>query len=249
MSTYNPYVAPQPQQPLQPPPWPPGGATNPAYAAAFAERYVPLGWRTALAAIAIASSAFFSLALDGVQLTMGDGLKGDDPALGPALLVFLSALAFLGSLIVGAIFFGIWIHRAARNLRGLGRTGMTFSPAACIGWYFVPFANLVRPVKAMSELWRASESGEDSDGYGWMGVGQRTGLIAMWWGAWLVGGVIGNVSGRVDDPATSGAIGLVGSLVTTVAAIACILLMRGVSARQSQAAERLAAAGAIPQPA
>jgi hypothetical protein len=243
MSTYNPYLAPQPQ-----PPSPQYPGTNPAYAPAFADRYVPLGWRTALAAIAIAASAFFSLALDGVQMAMGDGLKGDDPALGPALLVFFSAMAFLGSLILGAIFFGIWIHRAARNLRGLGRTGMTFSPAACIGWYFVPFANLVRPVKAMSELWRASDSSQDADGYGWMGAGQRTGLIGVWWGAWLVGGVIGNISGRMDDPATSGAIGLVGSLITTVAAVACILLMRGVAARQSQAADRLAAAGAIPQP-
>jgi hypothetical protein len=245
MSTYNPYVAPQPQ-PVPPPPFP---GTNPAYAAAFAERYVPLGWRTALATAAIASAAVFSLVLDGVQLTMGDGLKGDDPDLGSAAAVFLAALAFLGSLIFGAVFFGIWIHRAARNLRGLGRTGMAFSPGGCIGWYFVPFANLVRPVKAMSELWRASDGSEEADGYGWMGVGRPTGLLAVWWGAWLVGRIIGNVSGRIDDPGASGALGLIGSVVTVVAAISCILLMRGVSARQSQAAERLVAAGAIPQPA
>src|SRR5581483_2278531 len=108
-----------------------------------------------------------------------------------ALAVFFTAAAFLGALVFGAIFFGIWIHRAARNLRGLGRTGMQFTPGWCVGWFFVPFANLVRPAKAMSEVWRASESGEESDGYGWAGMGRRTGLIGVWWAAWIVGGVIG----------------------------------------------------------
>jgi hypothetical protein len=238
MSTFNPYVAPQPQQPQH------AQHPNPAYAPAWSqETYVPLGWRTTLAAIAIASAAVCSFVLDGVQLAAGDALGGEHPELGPALLVFFAALAFLGAMVFGAIFFGIWIHRAARNLRGLGRTGMSFSPAACIGWYFVPFVNLVRPAKAMSELWRASESSEEADGYGWMGRA-GTSLVGAWWATWLIGGVIGNVSGRIDDPALSGAIGLVGSAITAVAAVSCIQLMRSVSARQSMAAERLVGAGA-----
>jgi hypothetical protein len=233
MSAYNPYLAPQAQD---------AGAPNGSYAPVWSrDGYVPLGWRTALATIAIAASAFFGIALDVVEMTVGEHAAGDSPDLGAALAVFLVALGFLGSLVFGAIFFGIWIHRAARNLRGLGRTGMKFSPAGCVGWFYVPLLNLVRPAKAMSELWRASESGEEADGYGWMGAGASTGLISLWWATWIIGNVIANVSGRIDDPARSGSVGIFGSVTMAVAGIACILLMRGVSARQESAAARLIA--------
>ncbi len=235
MAAYNPYVAPQQS---------PAGRLDAPAPVWTRDGYVPLGWRTVLATLSIASAAFFGMALDVVQMTIGDRADGDHPDLGAALAVFAVALGFVGSLVLGAVFFGIWIHRAARNLRGLGRTGMTFSPAGCIGWYFVPFLNLVRPVKAMSELWRASASEADADGYGWMGAGRATGLVAVWWATWIIGNVISNVSGRVDDPGTSGAIGIFGSVAMAVAAIACILLMRGVASRQARAAERLVGAGA-----
>jgi hypothetical protein len=125
---------------------------------------------------------------------------------------------------------------------------MTFSPAGCVGWFYVPFLNLVRPVRAMSELWRASDSSEAADSYGWMGASSRTGLLGVWWGAWIVGNVIANVSGRIDDPGTSGSVGIFGSVTLAVAGIACILLMRGVSSRQAGTAERLIATRLPGQP-
>jgi len=108
-----------------------------------------------------------------------------------------------------------------------------------VGWFYVPFANLVRPFKAASELWRASGSDAECDGGGWAMMGSSTALLGVWWGTWLVGNIIANISGRVDDPATSGGIGLLGSGLLMVAAICCIQLMRGISARQAVAAERL----------
>jgi hypothetical protein len=232
MSAYNPYLAPQAPQQNQ----------NPAYAQAYGqERYVPLGWRTALAGIAIGAAAVFGLILDLVQLGLGDKLKGEEPDVASALVVFFVAMGFLGALVAGAVFFGIWAHRAARNLRGLGRTGMAFSPAGCVGWFYVPFANLVRPFKAVSELWRASTSDAESDGGGWTIMGSSTALLGIWWGTWLVGNIISNISGRVDDPSVSGGIGLLGSGLLMVAAISCIQLMRGISARQEAAAQRMGA--------
>jgi Domain of unknown function (DUF4328) len=229
MDAYNPYLA--PQNDLGP---------SRAYAPAWGDvRYTPLGWRTALAALTIAASAFFGLALDVTQMSVGNAVQGDSPDVVPALLVFFVAMAFLGSLVLSAIFFGIWIHRAARNLRALGRSGMKFSPAGCIGWYFVPFLNLVQPFKAMSELWRASEGDAESDGYGWWTMGTSTSMLGVWWGTWIVGNIISNISTRMDDASASGSVGLVGSGLIAVAAVTCILLMRGVSARQSSAASRL----------
>ncbi|HEY8042425.1 MAG TPA: DUF4328 domain-containing protein [Polyangiaceae bacterium] len=224
MSAYNPYLAPQAQQ----------AGPYPAYGPAWSqERYVPLGWRTVLAALCIAAAAVFGLALDAVQLSVGDRMEGESADVGAALLVFFVAVAFLGSLVLAAIFFGIWIHRAAKNLRGLGRLGMQFSPGGCVGWFYVPFANFVRPFKAVSELWRASDPQADS--YSWT-MASSTSLLGVWWGTWIVGNIISNISARIDDPSTSGGIGLMGSALIAVAAVACILLMRGVSARQGAAA-------------
>jgi len=229
MDAYNPYLAPQD-----------AAARNVPYAPAWgAERYVPLGWRTALATIGIVASAFFGLALDVTELSVGDAIKGESPDLTSAVLVFLVAMAFLGSLVLAAIFFGVWVHRAARNLRALGRSGMKFSPAGCIGWYFVPFLNLVRPLRAMTELWRASASDAESDGNAWTIYGASTSLLGVWWGTWIVGNIISNVSARMDDPAASGGVGLVGSALIAVAAVTVVLLMRGVSGRQAGAAGRL----------
>lgn len=231
MSSYNPYLAPQASPQNQP------------YAQTWVgqERYVPLGWRTVMATLAIAAAALFGLLLDVVQLGFGDKLKGDEPDVASALVVFAVAMAFLGALVAGAVFFGIWVHRAAKNLRGLGRSGMQFSPGGCVGWFYVPFVNLVRPFKAVSELWRASDGSPEADGASWSMMGSSTSLLGLWWGTWLVGNIVSNISGRVDDPATSGGIGLLGSGLLLVAAVACILIMRGVSSRQAAAAERLGA--------
>jgi hypothetical protein len=232
MSAYNPYLAPQVPQNSQ------------AYAQSWTqERYVPLGWRTLLATLAIGAAAIFGLALDLVQLAFAEQLKGESPDVASALVVFFTAMAFLGALVAAAVFFGIWVHRASKNLRGLGRHGMQFTPGWCVGWFYVPFANLVRPFKAVSEIWRASTSDAESDGNGWSMMGTSTALLGLWWGTWLTGNIVSNISGRVDDPSASGAIGLVGSGLLLVAAITCILVMRGVSARQAVAAERLGSGG------
>ena len=228
MSAYNPYLAPQVPQGPQ------------AYAPSWAqERYVPLGWRTLLATLCIAAAAIFGLGLDVAQLALADQMKGESPDVASALIVFFVAMAFLGALIAAAVFFGIWVHRAAKNLRGLGRHGMQFTPGWCVGWFYVPFANLVRPFKAVSEIWRASTSDPESDGNGWSMMGTSTALLGLWWGTWLVGNIVSNISGRVDDPSVSGGIGLLGSGLLLVAAVSCILLMRGISERQAAAAERL----------
>ena len=231
MSTYNPYVAPQNA---------PGLAAPYAQAWAPTEQYVPLGWRTVLATIGIAASGFFGVGLNVAQLAVGDGLSAESPDLASALVIGFIGLAVLGAFVFSAVFFGIWIHRASKNLRGLGRQGMQFSPAGCVGWFYVPFLNLVRPVRAMSELWRASDSDEASDGMGWLSMGTSTSLLAVWWGAWIIGNVITNVSVRLDGAGLSG-VGLMASGIMAVCAVACILLMRGISAKQASLAARLGA--------
>ena len=62
----------------------------------------------------------------------------------------------LGIYIATLIVFGRWIYVTGRNLVQLGVTGLQFTPASRIWWFFVPFANLIKPVEGIRELWNAS---------------------------------------------------------------------------------------------
>src|SRR5579883_3263893 len=103
MSAYNPYAAPQTADPYAVAPG--------AYATPWqGERYVPLGWRTVLAAAFLVFVVLAKLGMEASMMAMGD-----DPSLGAAAATGLSALGVLGALVLAAIFFGVWIHRASAN--------------------------------------------------------------------------------------------------------------------------------------
>lgn len=211
---------------------------RPYYAPAALPAFIPLGWRTHLVAGSIACACLSNFLLDGLQLAIGKQTQGADPALGPLVAVGIAGLGVLVTLILGAVFFGIFIVRAAHNLRALGRVGMEFTPGWCIGWFFVPFANLVKPVKAFTEVWKASDP-HVLDSSAWRHEGRGDPRIGVWWGSWIASSMIGNVSGRIDDPAISGMVGLVGTSISTVAGIFCCLLVYQLAARQNEAAARI----------
>ncbi len=109
----------------------------------------------------------------------------------------------------------IWIHRANVNARALGATGMNFTPGWSVGWYFVPFANLVKPFQAMREIWLASEAP------GQWSQAQTPGLLRWWWFLWLAESVTGNLSFRLsmnvhglDEAMLANAVTIASDLVT-----------------------------------
>lgn len=235
MSVQNPYAAPQAA-------YSPAGPG--ALEGSLGYGYVPLKWRTVLASIAVGGVVVLGFAMHIAQALLSDALldsvKTGSPDLVAAGLIGLAALAVLGMSVCAWVLVPVWMHRASSNLRGLGRYGMTFSPGACAGWFFVPFANLVMPPKAMSELWRASDP--EAEQGSWF-ASRSTSLVAVWWAAWLVSGFISwGAFFAKDDPGAQAMIGLVANALSGVAAIALILLMRGVSARQAAAAAKMSGA-------
>jgi len=221
-------------------PAPPPGSGVPV------ERFVPLDWRVTAASIAIVGDCATRLLFEGAQLAFAGELKAAEPALGPRLLVAFAGFSVLVVRILAGVFFAIFIHRAASNLRALGRSGMEYTPGWCVGWFFVPFANLVRPYRAVSEVWRASDP-DAGPGADWMGSPSVPEVFRVWWGAWIISTLIGNGSSGVGDPATSSTIGLGAIVVSGVAAAACISLIHGIAARQSVAMLRGAAVLTTPQ--
>ena len=96
-----------------------------------------------------------------------------------------------------AIVFLKWIYRANLNCRGFGATDMRFTPGWSIGYYFIPFLNLVRPYQAMKEIWKVS-----TNPLNWKDQAASA-LLGWWWALWLTSGIFGQLSFRMSMKVTS----------------------------------------------
>lgn len=83
---------------------------------------------------------------------------------------------------IAALFVGLWIYRAHANLFAFGLPGLAYSPGWSVASLFVPFVNLVVPMRAMRELWNRSH-GEDE-----YQSAAEVPVVSAWW-ACFVGGV------------------------------------------------------------
>ncbi len=197
--------------------------------------YVPLAWRTTLATLSVIGVTLSSLALHALQLALGDqlGRASVRQDLGALLLVGVAGLAVLFTLLGAGVFFLIWIHRASSNLKGLGRVGMRNTPGWCVGGYFVPILNLFQPMQAMKEIWQASDPKAVQGS--WF-ASDSTPLVGVWWGFWLLTGVISVFVLFVrGDASSEGTVGLVSDVTRIVATAAIVMLMRGITKRQELA--------------
>lgn len=146
----------------------------------------------------------------------------------------------------------IWFRRAYRNLPALGARNLRFTPGWAVGAWFVPFLNLVRPVRITTDIWQASEPAmNEAVGTPW-GSQPSSPLIGFWWAAWIVANYASNIAIRLsfsgDDldslAASSLAWVVTDSLNVILDALAIALVWR-ITSRQERRASKLAAAGAL----
>ena len=131
------------------------------------------------------------------------------------------------------ICFCMWVHRANRNSWGFGAQGMRFTPGWAVGWYFIPFANLVKPCQSMAEIWKIS-----GDPVGW--IHRKAGaVVATWWTLWLLSNISSNISTRlamraenIDQLQTSTVASMISGGFGIASAVGAIFLVRGVYRRQ-----------------
>lgn len=194
--------------------------------------YRPLSFRTTFVMITVSFAVLTAFASDFVGLaTAGD--ESDETLLlngGLGLFQF-------GAAVLAAIAVCVWMYRAAANLRAFGNPYLNYTPGWSVGWWFVPFANLVKPFQAMSEIVNASDPGNlGGDGYP---APPPTGLLGGWWAAWITSNVVANVSMRIDDAGVSASISLISSVAWAVAAGLLFVIVRRVDASQAECDRRL----------
>lgn len=92
------------------------------------------------------------------------------------------------------IWAGCWIYRVACNVRALGAKGLDDSPGWAVGWYAVPVMNLLRPLRAMSQIWLGSFAPAR-----WQKLGTPL-LLGTWWGFWIVANMFSTFVSRYLKP-------------------------------------------------
>lgn len=137
------------------------------------------------------------------------------------ILEGLCGLGILVSYIGAVITFLRWQHLAVRQANLMGHE-IGFTPGWAVGWWFVPFANLVKPFHAMRGLLSAL-GGEGA-------VAEAR--LTPWWTAWILSSVLSQLESRLAlkdglDTAPSAATDVVG-ILASLAGIAAALFCAGV---------------------
>jgi hypothetical protein len=137
----------------------------------------------------------------------------------------------------------VWQHRAQSNLRALGAAGLKYTPGWAVGWWFIPFANVVLPFLTMRELWKASDP--QSGSTEWL-ARRTTPMLGLWWAGWLIMQILFQIGRGIDrDLKTVGDLRseawffVAANLSLVVTGVLAILVVRSIDARQARKRERL----------
>lgn len=150
-------------------------------------------------------------------------------------------LAFVGT----AIAFLAWLSRTVDNVPPLSHSLPAVTPRWAIGWWFIPFANLVKPYQIVKDVHRRLATETQSGG---------SEIILVWWLVWLGGSLVGTVLARLPEPLTLDELGgwftvsLIADAAGVVAAILAILVVRRVQAQANERALGLGSVGPVPSP-
>jgi hypothetical protein len=127
-----------------------------------------------------------------------------------------------GAVIVAtAVLFIVWMWRSVKNNEVLDRIRPRYSSGWSIGGWFIPFGNLVIPVRIMQDLWQGSDPATQRH-QDWR-VLPRSPLISWWWGFYLASRIL--------------TFTVVGVACSIPAAVLAVIAVRRITERQLAARE------------
>ena len=142
----------------------------------------------------------------------------------------------LAALAGTAVLWLAWLHRAYGNLALIGSKRSRFARSRALGYWFIPFLNLVRPFQVMKDLWLRSESMNDSDAYDDLPAPP---LLSAWWGLSLTRGLsalaltsLGQATSTPSDLIDITDLGMLVNALGVVSALLAIGVVQGIDRRQ-----------------
>jgi|SRR2546421_7317235 len=185
-----------------------------------------------MALLAAASALHFSSAFDLADRAARGALRPGEATAFDDLTQTLARLELAGSVLTGIAWF-VWLHRAVANARSLSvQTAAT--PGWSVGWWFIPFANLVKPYQILRSLFDGLVSGSGR-------------IVGFWWGCYLLAGLVGNFA-ALQRPETLAALRVyAGSfLLTDTLRLAAAILAAFMVWTIDEGTESLARKAALP---
>ena len=153
------------------------------------------------------------------------------------------------------VMFQIWLYRANTNLTPLRASTREYSAGWAIGWWFIPFANLVKPFQVVREVWCESDPNvADEPLFLSASLRSAPGFMAAWWAFWILSNIASNINSRVFDPDNidtvfaSGILFAITGTLSAIAALFAIRIVRDISLRQEARFRNLQAAGGFTPP-
>lgn len=200
---------------------------------------VLLGTYTILCVLFLSVDIAGTLLFDTWNVMDGEIRTGSEGVL-EVLMGLLGAGVAIGCLLTGVVFC-IWAYRAAANIRAIGETYVTVTPGGAVGWWFVPIANLWKPLDAIREIYQGSANAADGEE---RPLHVTPKLLKWWWAFWLLNGIGFSVSRRfVESGSTTEFWLLIAlTLLNIGAAVCAITIVHRISGWQSSS---VAAAEAV----
>lgn len=153
------------------------------------------------------------------------------------------------------VVFLVWVYRGFVNLTAISSAVLDFSPGAAIGWWFVPFVNIVRGYQIVRELWTFSVP-DASDDEMFAVIPSAPWWMIIWWLSFVVGNVFLRVSTMItpSDIEKFGGMELlwgtifIGGFLHIISALLLIRIMLGVNSMQEARYAQQTAAARIETP-
>ncbi|HSE15626.1 MAG TPA: DUF4328 domain-containing protein [Pyrinomonadaceae bacterium] len=168
---------------------------------------------------------------------VGENLMGAALMLVTLLLMVLELIIYVTTV----VFFCMWLHRVYKNLRAFNSWArLEHSPGWAVGSFFVPFANLVIPYRAVKEVW--VKSGPPGEAY--LSEPDTPARFPVWWTFWLAAAFSGNISMRVSlneniPQETATLVSIIAGLLSLVAAVFAYLVVDAIDKRQKETSAKL----------
>lgn len=159
--------------------------------------------------------------------------------------------------VAALVLFFMWLHRSYRNLRALGNPerAINTTPGWVVAGFFIPFANLYLPFRAVREVWALSDPQVRTKDDLMFQVPGGSPLVIIWWVVWLGAGIFNFAVSRLAAGARSAdtfvwmtkAL-IVMRLVGLVNAAFTVSVIRAVTRRQEERARHVAYTPDLPPP-
>lgn len=138
--------------------------------------------------------------------------------------------------ILTAIVFLRWLYRSYANLRHLGSGRSDETPRWAVGYWFIPFINLVKPYNIVKELWHRTHYGNIR---GHEAAVSAPATIGIWWSSYLLTGFISRGAAKLGEMAetipqfiAATLIDAGGDLLTVIAGLLLIGIIRHIDRTQ-----------------